>query len=91
MINHDGLHRYLWRRTDDRNRIMFQIGEVAAKVGCCYRLINDNLLAMREQGRLRVVDCKCGKRYVYEVADPETWDPQDPETWARPRRTPVWG
>lgn len=90
-LNFDALHRYLWRLGDERNRFPMKNADLAEALGVCYDLARDALAAMCDQGRIRPVAWRAIKIRIYQVCDPELYNPEDPMTHARPATEPQWG
>lgn len=83
------LHRYLWRRVDDRNRIELHIPDAAAALDLHYDTVTLHRDRLMKQGlihKVKVVEFGHG---VFEVSCPEGAeadrgiDRQEPEVPAR--------
>jgi hypothetical protein len=89
-IHHQSLHEYFWRESDARHRLDISVKELSAWLGIDYGKTNEHLITMRSHGRLRKVGHRGGPTGIYEIADPDRWDPRDPSTHAAPRTSPQW-
>jgi hypothetical protein len=85
------VHRLLWSRAEDRLRVQLNIGELAKEYDVYYSLMNEAIARMTEQGRIRYVACNRGKRYIYEITNPNTYDRSDANTHAQRSPKPLWG
>lgn len=88
---HHSVHKLLWERRDGRNRIALDIGDLAANLGIHYDTANALVIEMRQEGRIRSVGWRHPRTRIYEVSNPDVWDPDDPETHRPPPPTPAWG
>jgi hypothetical protein len=90
-IRVDGLHRYLWSRTDERGRIDLDIDAIAMEYGVSYPIAHRTVKLIRAEGRIKLVAWKRDRQTVYQVADPDTYRVSRPETHAQEQNTPQWG
>lgn len=92
-FHQDALHRALWRRTDRRGRVAFKIADLVERYDVNSDIAGRALLEMRAAGRIRKLQRSPDDQNstVYEIADPQRWDPDDPSTHARIRTTNAWG
>lgn len=90
-LNHESLHRYFWRHSDERDRLPIYIAELAELLGVGYEVANNVVIAMRNEGRIRAVAWKKIRIRVYQISDPDEWRPRKPETHALAATEPVWG
>lgn len=90
-LQHESLHRYFWRHSDERDRLPINISELAALLNVGYTVANDVVIAMREEGRIRAVAWKKIRIRVYQISDPDEWHPRRPATHALAASEPVWG
>jgi hypothetical protein len=87
-VDRDGLHRYLFRKSDAHGRIQIGHMQLAELLHVHHSTITKIMREFLEQGRLRKQRVDVGRLTTYIVVDPETWDP---ETQAPARRVPTWG
>lgn len=81
----------MWDHVDSRNRIQISIAALTEVFGVHRDTIARALLAMRKTGRIKFVACRYGKKYIYEVADPLTYQPGDHRSNLSRPKHPVWG
>jgi hypothetical protein len=87
----EDVHRYMWSRVDGRHRVQMMRIELIDAFEVHRDVVNQVLLEMRATGRIKYVGCRVGKRYVYEITDPDTFMPGDDQTHLRRPRQPAWG
>lgn len=90
-IRQEGLHRYLWSRTDDRGRVELDVDVIAMEYDVSYPIAHRVVKLMRAEGRIKLVAWKRDRRTIYQVADPDIYRRSKPETHAQENTTPLWG
>lgn len=92
-IHPDALHRVLWGQRNRSNRVVVKVKDLAERYDVGYRLANDAVLELVRTGRMRWTGYAPveGGVKIYELADPDRWDPDDTSTHSTPARRPLWG
>lgn len=90
-IPQQDLHEHLWSQTDERGRVDLDIGTVALEYGVSYPIAHRVVKLIRSEGRIKLVAWKRDRQTVYQVANPDTFDLDRPETHAQERVAPIWG
>lgn len=89
-LNPDVPHRYLWGLADARNRVP-GVSTLLRKWGL-HPPANDIMVRMLVgAGRIRFVKQGDRQTKIYEIADPDLYDPAAPSTQAHRPKTPAWG
>lgn len=90
-VNVEDVHRYMWSFVDHRFRVAIRLIDLATAFGVTKPHMHEVIQGMRASGRIKYVDCKVGKTYVYEVSNPNCYDRHNPETHLARRPSPAWG
>ena len=90
-VNVEDVHRYLWTLVDDRHRVQIMIVNLTDVFEVHRDVMSEALLAMRKTGRIKYVECRAGKKYIYEVSNPNTWILKDRRTHLLRPNQPAWG
>jgi hypothetical protein len=90
-VNVEDVHRYLWTLVDDRHRVQITILSLTKVFEVHRDIISYALLAMRKTGRIKYVECRRHKSYVYEITNPNTYVRGDRRTHLARPDTPAWG
>lgn len=69
-IDRDALHRYLWRKTNNRNRILVNVGALAEEIGIGEDHMGRIINQMRDKGRLKKVGRE-SKGILLVIYDPD--------------------
>lgn len=85
------VHRYLWGLVDDRHRCHFTISDLAERYNVGRMVMHQAVLSMRESGRIKWVKCEFHKVYIYEIANPNTYDPARAGAHLARPTEPAWG
>jgi len=85
-VDRDGLHRFLHRKANARDRLEIRVGELADDLGVNREHMGRILREMVAAGRLRKVKATVTGVWTYEIIDPEDWA----EGKRRKARQPVW-
>lgn len=91
MITADKLHRILWDRADGDQRLHIGLTLLQEELGVTLPAVRELVAQLKHEGRIRFVETRSGKRVIYEIADPETWQAGDTETHVRRQSKPAWG
>lgn len=91
-INDAGLHRYLWKQRDNRDRVVVNIRDLHPWMGVGYHTLNTALARLKYDGRIRKVGYQARRTAcIYEIIDPETWQAAESGPRTSERRMPAWG
>lgn len=90
-VNVEDVHRYLWTLVDDRHRVQISILTLTKVFEVHRDIISYALLAMRKTGRIKYVECRRHKAYVYEIANPNTYALTDRRAGLVRPQAPAWG
>lgn len=74
-IDRDGLHRYLWRRSDRLGRLRLVQKELADGLGVTKFTISRIMKEFTDQGRVRSLGRGERSSHTYLVIDPDAWQP----------------
>lgn len=91
LMTTDRLHRTLWGRVDGDRRLFLGLGPLQQELGVTPTAVRELVAQLKAEGRIRFVETHSGKRSIYEVVDPDTWQMGDTDTHARRQIKPAWG
>jgi nucleoid DNA-binding protein len=91
LITVDKLHRLLWDRADGDRRLHVGLTLLREELGVTIPAVRELVAQLKHDGRIRFVETRSGKRVIYEIADPDTWQAGDTETHVQRQAKPAWG
>lgn len=89
-VDIERLHRYLWSLIGPNQRLRITQVEVSSRLQIDNSLVSVAMKKMEREGRLRRVG-RAQRTLIYQVANPTTWQADDPETHAQARQVIQWG
>lgn len=89
----DQVHRYLWNLVDDNRHYTGTVSEIAVHFGVQRDVMARTLESMGESGRIRWIKMMAGRRSMWEVSNPNTFNVYQEDVADRPpaRRQTAWG
>lgn len=95
LVDYEALHRYWWRRADRRGRVAIRQRQLCQDLDIHRETMRRVVEDMTYDGRIRF-DYTKGRISIYQIADPDLWDPKDPSTYVEARDSavrgaPAWG
>ena len=91
LITVDKLHRLLWDRADGDRRLHVGLTLLREELGVTIPAVRELVAQLKHDGRIRFVETRSGKRVIYEIANPDTWQAGDTDTHVQRQAKPAWG
>lgn len=85
-VDRDELYAFLWRKADSSHRVRIHVSNLASALGVAPHTVSVIITKFCEDGRLLLVRREKSAIGVYQVTDPDTWNPKKPSTWTDGRK-----